>query len=33
MIDKYILKFCDMLDRYTAWIENLFFPTKKKKKK
>ena len=32
MIDKYILKFCDMLDRYTAWIENLFVPKKKKKK-
>ena len=25
MIDKYILKFCDMIDRCTAWIENLFF--------
>ena len=25
MIDKYILKFCDMIDKCTAWIENLFF--------
>jgi len=25
MIDKYIIKFCVMLDKYTAWIDNLFF--------
>ncbi len=33
MIDKYILKFCDMLDRCTAWIENLFFAPRCKCKK
>ena len=33
MIDKYILKFCDMLDRYTAWLDNLFFAPRCKCKK
>ena len=33
MIDKYILKFCGMLDRYSAWIENLFFAPRCKCKK
>ena len=33
MIDKYILKFCDMLDRYAAWIDNLFFAPRCKCKK
>ena len=33
MIDKYILKFCDMLDRYTAWIDNLLFAPRCKCKK
>jgi len=32
MIDKYIIKFCVFLDTYTAWIDNLFAPKKKKKK-
>ena len=33
LIDKYILKFCDMLDRCSAWIENLFFAQRCKCKK
>jgi hypothetical protein len=33
MIDKYIIKFCDMLDRCTAWIDNLFFAPRCKCKK
>tara|TARA_R100000963_G_C4546812_1_gene41483 strand:+ start:112 stop:297 length:186 start_codon:yes stop_codon:yes gene_type:complete len=33
MIDKYIIKFCMMLDRYSAWIENLFFAPRCKCKK
>ena len=33
MIDKYILKFCDMIDRCNAWIVNLFFAPRCKCKK
>ena len=33
MIDKYIIKFCIMLDRCTAWIDNLFFAPRCKCKK
>jgi len=32
MIDRFIYKICGYLDDYTAWIDKLFFPTKKKKK-
>ena len=33
MIDKYIIKFCVFLDKYTAWIDHLFAPRCKCKKK
>ena len=33
MIEKYILKFCGMLDRYSARIQNLFFAPRCKCKK
>tara|TARA_R110002012_G_scaffold4708_1_gene21671 strand:+ start:248 stop:349 length:102 start_codon:yes stop_codon:yes gene_type:complete len=33
MIDKFIYKICEYLDDYTAWIDKLFFPVKKKKKR
>jgi hypothetical protein len=33
MLDKYIIKFCVFLDNSTAWIENLFAPRCKCKKK
>ena len=33
MIDKYILKFCDVLDRFSAWIDNVFFAPRCKCKK
>ena len=33
MIDKYILKFCDTIDRCNAWIVNLFFAPRCKCKK
>ncbi len=33
MIDKYIIKFCVFLDNSTAWIDRLFAPTCKRKKK
>jgi hypothetical protein len=32
MIDKYILKFCDILDKFNEWIDS-FFKSKKKRKK
>jgi len=32
MIDKYILKFCDVLDKFREWMDS-FFESKKKKKK
>ena len=36
LIDKYIIKFCDFLDKSLMWVEGLFAPRcqcKKKKKK
>jgi len=30
MIDKYIYKFCDLLDIMTSWIDKLFKKNKKK---
>tara|TARA_X000001382_G_scaffold50345_1_gene34079 strand:- start:208 stop:315 length:108 start_codon:yes stop_codon:yes gene_type:complete len=33
MIDKIILSFLGWLDNYTQWIDNLFFPKPKKRKK
>ena len=33
MIDKYILKFCDVLDRFSTWIDNVFFAPRCKCKK
>ena len=33
MIDKYIIKFCVFLDNSIAWVENLFAPRCKCKKK
>ena len=33
MIDKFIYKCCDVLDRYSAWMSNLLLPKPKKKKK
>jgi len=33
MIDKYILKFCDTVDKCNAWIVNLFFAPRCKCKK
>ena len=32
MIDRFIYKCCDVLDRYTAWMNNIFLPQPKKKK-
>jgi len=32
MIDKYIIKFCEIIDNSFIWLENLFAPKKKKKK-
>ena len=31
MIDKFIYKCCDVLDRYSEWMSNLLFKPKKKK--
>ncbi len=33
MIDKFIYKCCDVLDRYSEWMSNLLIPKPKKKKK
>ena len=33
MIDKFIYKCCDVLDRYSEWMSNLLLPKPKKKKK
>jgi len=33
MIDKYIIKFCDFLDKSIMWVEGLFAPRCKCKKK
>jgi len=33
MIDKYILKFCSFCDHYTEWVNKIFEPKPKKKKK
>ena len=33
MIDKFIYKCCDVLDRYTDWMNKIFMPKTKKKKK
>ena len=32
MIDKFIYKCCDVLDRYLEWMSNLLLPKPKKKK-
>ena len=31
MIDKFIYKCCDVLDRYSAWMSNLLLPEPRKK--
>ena len=31
MIDKFIYKCCDVLDRYTAWMNNIFLSQPRKK--
>ena len=31
MIDKYIYKFLDLLDKICAFLDKIFFPTNKKK--
>jgi len=33
MIDRFIYKCCDFLDRYSEWMGNLLLPKPKKKKK
>ena len=33
MIDRFIYKCCDVLDRYSDWVCNLLVPEPKKKKK
>ena len=33
MIDRFIYKCCDFLDRYSDWMCNLLLPKPKKKKK
>tara|TARA_R110000796_G_scaffold243268_1_gene365750 strand:- start:668 stop:772 length:105 start_codon:yes stop_codon:yes gene_type:complete len=33
MIDKFIYKFCDILDSYIDFMNKIFDPKKKKKKK
>ena len=33
MIDRFIYKFCDILDRYTDWVNKIFESKPKKKKK
>ena len=33
MIDKFIYKCCGFLDRYTEWMNNIFMPKPKKKRK
>ena len=33
MIDKYIYKFLDLLDKLSDYFDRIFFPTNKKKKK
>ena len=32
MIDKFIYKCCDVLDRYSAWMNRIFMPKPKKKR-
>ena len=32
MIDKFIYKCCDVLDRYSEWMSNLLLPKPRKKK-
>ena len=31
MIDKWIYKVCDVLDKISSWIDNVFIKRKKKK--
>ena len=31
MIDRFIYKCCDVLDRYSAWMSNLLLPEPRKK--
>ena len=31
MIDRFIYKCCDVLDRYSAWVNNIFMPKPRKK--
>ena len=33
MIDRFIYKCCGFLDRYTEWMNNIFMPKPKKKRK
>ena len=33
MIDKFIYKCCDVLDRYSEWMNSIFIPKPKKKLK
>ena len=32
MIDRFIYKCCDVLDRYSEWVSNLLIPKPKEKK-
>ena len=31
MIDRFIYKCCDVLDRYSEWVNNIFMPKPRKK--
>jgi len=33
MIDRFIYKLCDILDRYIDWMNSIFMPKPKKKRK
>ena len=32
MIDKWIYRFCDILDKAMGWVDNIFIDKRKKKK-
>ena len=32
MIDRFIYKCCDVLDRYSEWVNSIFTPKPKKKR-
>ena len=33
MIDRFIYKCCDVLDKYSEWVNSIFMPKPKKRKK